>query len=401
MASGSKKSFIFISLKFIVRDKQEHVTAMLQLMNVASWIRWMSWFIIGFILLSLPTVLLVLLQKERFYPKTDMSVIIFFFLVYIVELLCSAFMISAFVDDSITVQIAILILHLMSWMPWRLLLKGYQAGFIRTLICTFFLYSSLTIGLHQLILHETLYQGLTWENAFSRSDQGEHFSIGIVILIMLLGSVFRILVLFYVEALRDIPPRKWYFPIQRSFWWPQKRPYSDAESESSDREQGHGDRPVVIKARKLLKLYNNQTVVDNFTLNFYQDEITVMMGHNDSGKTTILMMLSGIVQPTSGKITINGFDLVSETFRARHSMSICPQHNILFGTNKVEWHINFYCRLKGLNRSDSAEETKRYLQVGRLEEFASSTVNELPSGMKRMLSVCCALCGRTKVRRDL
>ncbi|EDV35859.2 uncharacterized protein Dana_GF12256 [Drosophila ananassae] len=383
--------------QLIVRDRQEHVTAMLELMHVNSWIHWTSWFIIGFVLLALPTVLLVMLQKGRFYPKADMFVILTFLLVYIVELLCSSFMISVFVNDSIMVQIAILILHLMSWLPWRLLLKGYQGSFLRTLVSCFFLYSSLTVGLHQLIEHETLYRGMEFDHIFTYSDQEEHFCIGIVILIMLLGSVFRILVLFYVEALRGIRPRKWYFPFQRSFWCPRKRSADDVESESVDQEQGHRDRPLVIRARKLVKIYNNNKVVDNFTLTCYQDEITVIMGHNDSGKTTILMMLSGIVRPTSGTVIINGYDMDRETSKARQSMSFCPQRNILFEKNKVKWHINFYCRLKGMNRSDAAEETKRYLQVCHLEEYASHTVQELSSGMKRMLSVCCALCGHTKI----
>ncbi|KAH8319725.1 hypothetical protein KR074_004775 [Drosophila pseudoananassae] len=384
--------------QMIVRDKEEHATAMLQLLNVNSRIHWTSWFIVGFIVLSIPTVLLVLLQKGRFYPKSDTSLVLMFLLVYIVELLCSAFMISVFVNDSIMVQIAILILHLISWLPWRLLLKGYQETFLRNFVSCFFLYSAVTIGVHQLIEHETLYRGMQWKHIFYRTDQDKHFTLGMVIALMLLGSVFRILVLFYVEALTGVRPRKWYFPIQRSFWCLPKRPPTDVEEPTgSGREPTPRKRPVIIQARNLQKVYNNHRVVDNFTLNFCQDEITVIMGHNDSGKTTILMMLSGIVQATSGEVIINGFDINTETRKARRSMMICPQHNILFEKNKVEWHINFYCRLKGMSRSEAAAETQRYLEVSHLQEYANDAVVELPSGMKRMLSVCCALCGRSKI----
>jgi len=78
-------------------------------------------------------------------------------------------------------------------------------------------------------------------------------------------------------------------------------------------------------------------------------------------------------------------------------MCICPQPNVLFEKVNARWHLQFYCRLKGLNRQEASAETDKYLEIGRLQDFANTKVKNLPSGIKRMLMLCCNLCGNSKV----
>ncbi|KAH8400731.1 hypothetical protein KR009_000677, partial [Drosophila setifemur] len=385
--------------QMIVVEKEEHLNEMLQLLGVRVWIHWLSWFVVAFALFTIPTVVVVMLLKWRFYPLSAWTLVLFFFFVYIVELLCSTFMICAIFSDPISVQVAILALHLMSWLPWRLLIMGYQADFLRFIMASLFLNSSLTIGMEELRENETLWSGMNWGNLFLASDRDDAYTLGILLVTMMVGSVVRILICAYVEELNGVRKKKWYYPVQPSFWCRRCNRDSDVEKQEDEGNPTPSpkSRTLVVRARNLAKIYNGVRVVDNFTMDFYQDEITVFLGHHDSGKTTIFMMLAGIQKPSHGGVTINGFDLVTERWRARQSLSLCPQNNVLFEKQKVRWHLNFYSRMKGMNRTEAALETDKYLEAGHLQEYAKSKVMELSSGMKRMLSLCCSLCGHSKL----
>ncbi|XP_070068559.1 phospholipid-transporting ATPase ABCA3 isoform X1 [Drosophila takahashii] len=386
--------------QMIVMERREHLRAMLQLLGVRAWIYWLSWFLVAFLLLSIPTVFMILLLKWRYYPLSDWSLMLFFLLVYNFEVLCSAFMISSFFTDTVGVQVAILVMHLFSCLPWRLLVMGYTPTLPRAILVCLFLNSQLAMGLQEFIKSENLNIGMHWNALFKATDWREEFiNLGPILVFMLLGCFGRLLILVYMEQLRSYQTRKWYFPVQPSFWCPRKGRQSsilDLEGQKEDRRRSR-NLPVIVRARNLEKVYNERLAVSNVSLNFYQDEITVFLGHNDSGKTTIFMLLAGFVRPTAGEVTINGYDLVTKQRKARQSMCICPQHNVLFEKVKARWHLKFYCRLKGMNRKEASAEADKYLEIGHLQEYADTKVKDLPSGLKRMLMLCCNLCGNSKI----
>ena len=108
--------------------------------------------------------------------------------------------------------------------------------------------------------------------------------------------------------------------------------------------------------------------MDGLSLNMYEGQITALLGHNGAGKTTTISILTGIITiiavwdvvvppslspsvsglytPTSGTAIINGYDIRSNMDQIRHSLGICPQHNILFDRLTVREHLKFFARLK-------------------------------------------------------
>lgn len=94
---------------------------------------------------------------------------------------------------------------------------------------------------------------------------------------------------------------------------------------------------------------------------------------------------------------INGHDIRTNLYKARGSIGLCPQHNILFDELTVREHIIFYSRLKGLSDEEIAEEVLKYVQLLELEPKMDAKSASLSGGMKRKLSVGVALCGRSKV----
>ena len=62
--------------------------------------------------------------------------------------------------------------------------------------------------------------------------------------------------------------------------------------------------------------------MDNLSLNFYEGEITALLGHNGAGKTTTISMLTGLFPPTSGNAIINGFDIMYNMEGIRESLGL-------------------------------------------------------------------------------
>ncbi|KAH8280531.1 hypothetical protein KR018_009342 [Drosophila ironensis] len=383
----------------IVRDKQSHRRAMLELMGVNAWMHWLSWFIVSYAMLSIPACILAMLQRWRFFPNIGLGLVIGFYLVYVLEVLWSAAMISTFFTDGTYVLVAILALHLASWLPWRLLLKSYQSSLCRSIFCCLFLYSSLTVGYRQLNELEEFHQHPQWDDFFAIGHiTDHHYSLGIVVIFMLMGTVIRILICMYVDAVKGMRRREWKFFLRRSFWCGGKDALNNVESQAESQSQHvpPTGNPIIIRTHNLGKKYNNVRVVDDISLTFHQDEITVFMGHNDSGKTTILKMIAGLVLPSRGYVTINGLDVVTEWRQVRQYISICLQNEVLFDKNDVRWNLTFYSRLRGLNCSEASAEVDKYLDAANLQEFADESVLGLPSGIKRLVSLCCCLCGQPR-----
>ncbi|PKU30094.1 atp-binding cassette sub-family a member 3 [Limosa lapponica baueri] len=98
--------------------------------------------------------------------------------------------------------------------------------------------------------------------------------------------------------------------------------------------------------------------VKDLTVNMYEGQITVLLGHNGAGKTTTLSMLTGLSSalsrgrcvsllpglhsPTSGQAYINGYEISQDMVLIRRSLGLCPQHDVLFDNMTVEEHLHFY-----------------------------------------------------------
>ena len=76
------------------------------------------------------------------------------------------------------------------------------------------------------------------------------------------------------------------------------------------------------------------------SINFYENQITGLLGHNGAGKTTTTFMLCGIYAPTSGDAFILGKSIKKNLNEIRQSLGFCPQYNILYDQLTVAEHID-------------------------------------------------------------
>lgn len=119
-----------------------------------------------------------------------------------------------------------------------------------------------------------------------------------------------------------------------------------------------------IKISHLKKQFTKHKVaVRDVSLNMFEGQITVLLGHNGAGKTTTMSMLTGMLPPTSGTAIINGYDIRTNMKMVRDSLGLCPQHNILFDDLTVGEHLYFFSKLKGMRGPEIEKEIQKYVEL--------------------------------------
>ena len=120
----------------------------------------------------------------------------------------------------------------------------------------------------------------------------------------------------------------------------------------------------------------------------------------NTGKTTTISMLTGMLAPTEGYATVAGKDIRSEMTSIRQEIGICLQHDCLFPELTVREHVQFFARLKGMyakmSRREAEEKVDTSIQDVALSEKRNTLSKNLSGGMKRKLSVAIAFCGDSK-----
>ncbi|XP_039226527.1 phospholipid-transporting ATPase ABCA3 isoform X3 [Drosophila yakuba] len=155
---------------------------------------------------------------------------------------------------------------------------------------------------------------------------------------------------------------------------------------------------AVIEFRGVWQKYFRSTfVVQDFTLNVYSGEVVALLGHNSSGKSTIVKMLYGQTKPTLGEIYISGFNIVTQRKEALRNSGVSMSYKTLFTEFIVLDHLMFFSRLRGLKKIDAQREAKTFLRYVKFEDWERTRVSELTIGQRRVLQFLCAFAGGTQI----
>ncbi|KAF6775082.1 hypothetical protein AHF37_05033 [Paragonimus kellicotti] len=107
--------------------------------------------------------------------------------------------------------------------------------------------------------------------------------------------------------------------------------------------------PIGISLINVRKVYESKQAVNaavsGLTMNIFQGQITVLLGHNGAGKTTTLSILTGLYPPTSGTAFVNGHDIQKDIESVRKSLGFCPQEDVYFKNFTVEEHLVLVARV--------------------------------------------------------
>jgi ABC-2 type transport system ATP-binding protein len=131
---------------------------------------------------------------------------------------------------------------------------------------------------------------------------------------------------------------------------------------------------AVIRTEKLTKRFGNFVAASELSFEVWKGEIFGFLGANGAGKTTAMRMLCGLLAPSSGKATIAGFDVYTETEKIKRNIGYMSQKFSLYDDLTVAENIRFYGGIYGMTRPAIKEKTTRLLDELQLHKEARTLV---------------------------
>ena len=146
----------------------------------------------------------------------------------------------------------------------------------------------------------------------------------------------------------------------------------------------------IITVSSLVKKYDNKFLALNgLNLNINQGEIIALLGPNGAGKTTLISTICGLTSITSGKIEVNGFDVIKDYRQTREIIGLVPQELALEPFEKVINSVRFSRRLFG--KKDDNKYLDQLLIKLQLFDKKDNIIKSLSGGMKRRVMIAKAL----------
>jgi ABC-2 type transport system ATP-binding protein len=156
------------------------------------------------------------------------------------------------------------------------------------------------------------------------------------------------------------------------------------------------DNPIVA-IEGVSKLYGSVAAVCDVTLHVRRGEVLGLLGPNGSGKTTLLRMLTGYLSPTSGRLSVAGYDTERQRMEARRRIGYVPESLPLYSHMRVGEFLRFMARLRGLDSAAAeAAIAEVALQVA-LSDRLTAPIRTLSRGYRQRVAIGQALVHRPDI----
>ncbi|XP_027591452.2 ATP-binding cassette sub-family A member 12 [Pipra filicauda] len=420
--------FIADFVKTLVQEKDLRLYEYMKMMGVNASSHFIAWFVeCAIFLLITVTFLVIVLKVGDILPKTNTTLLFLYLMDYSLSIIAMSYFISVFFNNTNIAALVGSLVYILTFFPFIVLLviENHLSFSVKSLLSllspTAFSYASQYIA-----RYEAQGIGLQWDNMYKSPMIGDNTSFGWMCWLILIDSFIYFILGWYI---RNVFPGRygmaapWYFPLLPSYWieyngylpfWNEKQrgllfsklmlrkevtlnnkicaPHPHLEPEPTD-------LPLGVSLHGITKVYGSKAAVDNLSLNFYEGNITSLLGHNGAGKTTTISILTGLFPTSSGTIFVCGKDIRTDQEVIRKNMGVCMQHNVLFNYLTTKEHLLLYGYIKvpHWSKEELYQEVKRTLKETGLYSHRHKLAGTLSGGMKRKLSIAIALLGGSRV----
>ena len=153
----------------------------------------------------------------------------------------------------------------------------------------------------------------------------------------------------------------------------------------------------MITIRGLRKAYGDHAVLDGLDLDVAQGEVVALLGPNGAGKTTTVRILSTLLAPDEGTVTVAGHDVVRDPARVRAAISLTGQFAAVDSLLTGEENLHLMARLAHLSRAERRNRPAALLELFDLTDAARRPVKTYSGGMRRRLDLAVSLLSRPQV----
>jgi len=146
-----------------------------------------------------------------------------------------------------------------------------------------------------------------------------------------------------------------------------------------------------VSVKDLRRMFGKFVAVNNISLNVRKGEIFGFLGPNGAGKSTTIRMLCGLLMPTGGSGTVEGFDIIRDSEEIKKNIGYMSQKFSLYDDLTVEQNINFFSGIYGVPKNKKEDRKSAVLNMAGLEERRRHVTHTLPGGIKQRLALGCAI----------
>lgn len=152
---------------------------------------------------------------------------------------------------------------------------------------------------------------------------------------------------------------------------------------------------AAVEIKNITKTFGSVKALDGVNLSIERSELFAIMGADGAGRTTLFRLMTTLLVPDGGNITVEGFDTVKDYAQIRECIGYMPGRFSLYGDLSVEENLKFFAAMHNV----SIEENRHLIDdiYSQIEPFKNRKAGKLSGGMKQKLALSCALIHAPKV----
>lgn len=138
----------------------------------------------------------------------------------------------------------------------------------------------------------------------------------------------------------------------------------------------------MIQVENLTKAFGSKLAVDGISFKVERGEVLGFLGPNGAGKSTTMRMVTGFIPPSDGKISVGGYDMLTNPIPARRMIGYLPENAPVYADMTVEGFLGFCAELNGLRGSEKKKAIHRVVEMCFIESVLHQSVDTLSKGFR-------------------
>lgn len=153
----------------------------------------------------------------------------------------------------------------------------------------------------------------------------------------------------------------------------------------------------MITLKNLSRNYGDLCAVSRTSLNIEKGELFGLLGPNGAGKTTLIKMMTGLLQPDTGHLEIDGLNPARQAMDFRRMIGLVPQELSFYSDLSAAQNLSYFAGLYGLRKAEKKAAVERALEFTGLQDSGKKQAGQFSGGMKRRLNIACGIVHSPKV----
>ena len=149
--------------------------------------------------------------------------------------------------------------------------------------------------------------------------------------------------------------------------------------------------PITIKVKSLNKSFGPINAVRGVSFEVNHGEVLGFLGPNGAGKSTTMKMITGFLEPTSGTVEVNGFDVLDNPIEVKRSVGYLPEGAPAYGEMTVKSFLNFIADVRQLTGSHRQKRIDEVVDIINIKHVVDQSIETLSKGFKRRVGIAQAI----------